>query len=76
VIARGALVVTMLLACRAERGDDPNGGSAASRPTAPPVLGPIGSPHPIIVIRNAANGRWIVACQARRDTDGLRAHAR
>ena len=68
---RSLLVVTMLLACRAERGNNPHGGSAAARPAAPPVLGPVGSPHPITVIRNAANGRWIVACQARRDTDGV-----
>jgi len=67
---RSLLVVSMLLACRAKRDDDPRGGSASNRPTAPPA-GPIGSPHPIHVIKSAASGRWIVACQARLDTDGV-----
>jgi hypothetical protein len=35
------------------------------------VLGPIGSPHPIDVITSAASGRWIGACQARHDNDGI-----
>jgi len=31
---------------------------------------PIGTPHPLQVITAADSGRWIVACQARSDTDG------
>jgi hypothetical protein len=30
----------------------------------------IGTPHPVQVITAADSGRWIVACQARSDTDG------
>ncbi|MCY1073090.1 hypothetical protein [Archangium lansingense] len=33
-------------------------------------VGPIGTPHPIVFQRAATDGRWVVACQAREDTNG------
>lgn len=36
----------------------------------PPVAGPIGSPHPIVVQAIDPAARWLVACQARADGDG------
>jgi hypothetical protein len=41
-------------------------------PLAAPRLtsGPIGTPHPLVVVAAADSGRWIVACQARADTNG------
>jgi hypothetical protein len=32
--------------------------------------GPIGTRHPILLQRAAEDGRWVIACQAREDTDG------
>jgi hypothetical protein len=32
--------------------------------------GPIGTPHPIILQAAAKDGRWVVACQAREDSNG------
>lgn len=39
-------------------------------PALPPVEGPIGTPHPILVQAVAPDGRWVAACQARADTNG------
>ncbi len=44
-----------------------------SLPRVPPPLpasGAIGTAHPIAVQASAADGRWVVACQARSDTNG------
>lgn len=30
----------------------------------------LGTAHPLLVQASAADGRWVVACQARQDTDG------
>ncbi|MEO7731494.1 MAG: hypothetical protein ABIY55_11015, partial [Kofleriaceae bacterium] len=72
--------MTWLLACRSSAPPAP--GPAIATPGAAPVPAgarklpdadytrAIGTPHPIALIRAAASGRWIVACQARVDTDG------
>ncbi len=49
--------------------------SAQGVTAAPPTglqreAGPIGTPHPIVLQTAATDGRWVVACQAREDTDG------
>jgi hypothetical protein len=38
-----------------------------------PGAGPIGTPHPLVLVAAADSGRWVVACQARVDTDGDKA---
>jgi hypothetical protein len=44
-------------------------GSAATQQRAAPA-GSIGTHHPLLVEATAADGRWVVLCQAREDTDG------
>lgn len=48
--------------------------AAAPRPPAPRVAasgdGDLGTPHPLLVQAAAPDGSWVVACQAREDTDG------
>ncbi len=48
---------------------------AQGTPVAPPTGlqqqdGPIGTPHPFIFQAAATDGRWVVACQAREDSNG------
>ncbi len=65
-----ALIASALLlpACAAQR-------AQTSITTAPPTglqqaEGPIGTPHPFVFQAAASDGRWVVACQAREDTNG------
>lgn len=41
----------------------------APRPAAPPMAGDIGTAHPILLDHAASDGRWLVVCQARADTN-------
>jgi hypothetical protein len=59
----GMILVAALLSCRPRAAEDSRAVSAES-------AAPIGTANPVTVIQSAANGRWIVVCQARRDTDG------
>jgi len=36
----------------------------------PPPTGPLGTAHPVVLEKAAADGRWAALCQAREDTDG------
>lgn len=73
------LLATLLFACGSP------GDKAAPEQVAPPAPGAvkeprvlpvpdyrrdIGTAHPVRVVQLAQNGRWLVACQARKDTDG------
>ncbi len=76
---RALLASALLLpACAAQRASTtptPPEPSTAQAPTgAPPTglqreAGPIGTPHPFIFQSAAMDGRWVVACQAREDTN-------
>lgn len=49
--------------------------ACAGKPPPPPPERPapvqrIGTPHPFFVLAAAPDGRWVVACQSREDTDG------
>ncbi|QRK10594.1 hypothetical protein JQX13_11190 [Archangium violaceum] len=69
---RALLTSALLLpACAAQRAST----APAPEPTAPPTglqreAGPIGTPHPIVLQTAARDGRWVLACQAREDTNG------
>lgn len=60
---------------------EPNHAPVASSPSAPEPMvapptglqqktGPIGTRHPILFQRAAEDGRWVIACQAREDSNG------
>jgi hypothetical protein len=44
--------------------------AAASQVAPPPTTGDVGTAHPTSVEAVAPDGRWVVLCQARRDTNG------
>ncbi|HSP79093.1 MAG TPA: hypothetical protein VLQ93_11220, partial [Myxococcaceae bacterium] len=65
-----ALLASALLlpACAAQRASTP---ITSAPPTGlPQAAGPIGTPHPFVFQAAASDGRWVVACQAREDTNG------
>lgn len=79
----GAVVLSLLQACAGAGSPVPvvPASVAAVNPASPspspsrvrppvPSTGAIGTAHPIAVQASAADGRWIVACQARSDTNG------
>jgi hypothetical protein len=61
-----------LAACgsRETRSSDKHVPLATTTLPASDYAAPIGTAHPIVLVAAAENGRWLVACQARRDTDG------
>jgi hypothetical protein len=65
----------LFCACTAAREQVPDAPSSAPAPVAaptqaPPPEGPFGTAHPFIFQAAAPDGRWVVACQAREDTNG------
>ncbi len=76
---RALLASALLLpACAAQRASTPPTSPEPSTAQAPAVApptglqregGPIGTPHPFIFQSAAMDGRWVVACQAREDTN-------
>lgn len=65
------LALLALLACGNPVAAVPT--TATPRPTPAPVVrdDAIGTADPILLVAAATNGRWVVACQARADTDGV-----
>jgi len=73
-------VVAVVLACRPPDDRPSSDDGVAPVPVAiksatrvlpvPDYEGKIGTAHPIRLVARAANGRWLVACQARADTNG------
>src|SRR4051812_21344640 len=73
-VMRPALVLlSCTLACQAApdpaRADAPRPRDVIHTGAPPPIGVDIGTAHPIMLLYSAANGRWQVVCQARRDTD-------
>ncbi|QRO03079.1 hypothetical protein JRI60_50730 [Archangium violaceum] len=71
---RALLASALLLpACAAQRASTPSTPepTASAAPTGlQREAGPIGTAHPIVLQAAATDGRWVVACQAREDTNG------
>jgi len=66
------ILLACSLACRAARNtghDAPAPVDTGHADALPPIGVAIGTAHPITLLHSAASGRWLVACQARRDTD-------
>ena len=66
------ILLACSLACRAARNtghDAPAPVDTGHADALPPIGVEIGTAHPIRLLHSATNGRWLVACQARRDTD-------
>ncbi|PTL84889.1 hypothetical protein [Vitiosangium sp. GDMCC 1.1324] len=74
---RALLASALLLpACSAQKASlTPTPEPTSTSPAAPPTGlqregGPFGTPHPFVFQAAARDGRWVVACQAREDTNG------
>ena len=78
---RTAVITAVVLACRSNGREAPNieappatAGTLKPLEARPlPIADPareIGTAHPVRLVASARSGRWVVACQARVDTDG------
>lgn len=78
---RNALAALIALGCGCQKADLPTEvavapGASMPAPARPPVVatpevaGPIGTAGPVSLVATDPEGGWVVACQARRDTDG------
>jgi hypothetical protein len=65
-----AVAAVALPACAAPRKPPDTPGNTTTRPAGPTASGPIGTDGPIVIDASDPDGRWVVACQARTDTNG------
>src|SRR5689334_16898306 len=67
---RIALAVTVVAACSSGPKQTTPTGNTGTKPTGPVESGPIGTDGAIVIEASDPDGRWVVACQARTDTNG------
>lgn len=62
----------LLSACASSRAHVPDAPPAVpvQAPAVPPPSGPFGTAHPFLFQTASPDGRWVLACQAREDTNG------
>ncbi|MFY2560928.1 hypothetical protein ACN469_25215 [Corallococcus terminator] len=64
------LLLVVLSACATSRPmAKADGGQAPGEPTTAPPAGPFGTAHRFNLMEASPDGRWLIACQAREDTD-------